>query len=155
MARTGTRAALLRVCLQDLRAGKQAQVERLPGIAQAAEDAHLRALLERAAEQAGEQHGRLDALGDVGAGPDNLWMRGILDDAERDTRSHQPGPLLDIALVGAIRKAKAAEIVSTETALALAASEAPEMLAALRSNHEAEIAMDHRLRARLAALAGA
>lgn len=152
---TSSRAALLHICLQDLRAGKEALAERLPGISAAATDGHLRALLDREVEQADEQGRRLDALGDAGGGPENLWMTGILDDAERDARSHQPGVLLDIALIGAIRKAKAAEIVSTETALALAATEAPEMLSGLEANREADIAMDHRLRARLAALTGA
>jgi hypothetical protein len=58
------------------------------------------------------------------AGDPNLWMAGIIDDAERDTRSIEPGALLDTALIGAVRKAVAADAVSLETALALANAQA-------------------------------
>ena len=44
-------------------------------------------------------------------------MAGIADDARRDTKSVEKGPLLDAAIVGAIRKAKAAQIVSYDTAI--------------------------------------
>ncbi len=152
MTRTASRAALLHIALQDLHAGKRAQAERLPAIADAARDPALRALLEAEAARAGSQAERLAAGGDMG-GPDNLWIAGILDDAERDARSHQPGPLLDIALVGAVRKAKAAEIVSGETALALARVEAQAAIAAaVAANRDEEIAADRALKERLAAL---
>jgi ferritin-like metal-binding protein YciE len=70
-------------------------------------------------------------------------MAGILDDADRDATSHQSGAIRDVALTGAIRKAKAAEIVSLDTAIALADAPMADMLKALR--HEA-IATDHQLR---------
>lgn len=151
MTRTASRAALLHVAVEDLRAGKALLAERLPALSEAASDRELVALLRGEAERAGRQRDRIDAAGSFAAGPKNLWMIGILDDADRDARSHQPGALLDIALVGAVRKAKAAEIVSHETALALveAVGALAEVLANLRDE---DAATDHALRARLIAL---
>jgi ferritin-like metal-binding protein YciE len=81
-------------------------------------------------------------------------MAGILDDAERDTRATQPGRLLDIALVGAIRKAKAAEIVSSETAMALAEALSDATIAtAVSANRAEEIATDRALKDVLVRLA--
>jgi ferritin-like metal-binding protein YciE len=80
-------------------------------------------------------------------------MAGVLDDADRDAGSHQPGPVLDIALVGAVRKAKAAEIVSYDTAIALARRlEDTTMAAVLEAGRASSIATDTALRERLAAL---
>lgn len=153
MGRTASRAALLHVAVQDLHAGKRAQAERLAAIADAARDPTLRALLAAEVARAGAQADRLAAVGGDMSGPENLWIAGILDDAERDARSHEPGPLLDVALVGAVRKAKAAEIVSGETALALARAEGQTAIAAaVTANREEEIAADRALRARLEAL---
>ena len=86
--------------------------------------------------------------------PENLWMTGILNDADRDAQSHQRGPLLDTALIGALRKAKAAEIVSIETAMALAASEAPAMMPALTANHAEDRAVEMRLARLLGTIGG-
>lgn len=154
MTRTASAAALLHVCLQDLHAGKAMQVERLGVLVEAVQDGDLKAVLRSEISQVVEQRDRLAALADVSGAPTNLWMKGVLDDAERDTQSHQPGRLLDIAAIGAVRKAKAAEIVSSETAITLAANEASALLAVLQSNREEEIATDRALRARLLALAG-
>jgi hypothetical protein len=49
-------------------------------------------------------------------------MAGVMDDAERDTRTIASGPLLDTALIGAIRKGLAADEVSLETGVAVARS---------------------------------
>lgn len=156
MSTSRSAAALLHVALQDLHAGKTDQAARLPGIAAKAADAALAALLRAEAVAAAAQAGRIGAAGVAVAGPENLWMAGILDDAERDTRSTEPGRLLDIALVGAIRKAKAAEIVSSETAIALArAIGADDLSALVAANRGEEIATDRRLKQRLAALAAA
>ena len=95
---------------------------RLPGILYHADDGTLRDILGAQITQSQSQAERLRATGEDVAGPPNLWMAGILDDAERDTQSIVAGPLLDVALIGAIRKAKAAEIVSYETAVATAES---------------------------------
>jgi ferritin-like metal-binding protein YciE len=120
VSKTESPSQLLQVCVQDLHAGCRAVQARLPGIASHAEDAQLRATLGELSETASQRAARLAATGCSIEGPENLWMAGILDDAERDTRSIAPGELLDLALVGAVRKALAAEDVSIETAIALA-----------------------------------
>lgn len=153
MSGTASRAALLHVALQDLRAGKQLQVERLPALLEALQDEPLAELIAAEVARAATQAARLDALGSVAGGPANLWMQGILDDGERDARSHQRGAIRDIALVGALRKAKVAEIVSSETAIALAMRDGAEMLAALKANRAEEVATDHALHERLESLA--
>lgn len=153
MARTASRAALLHVAVQDLHAGKLAQAERLPGLAAAARDPALRELISAEAARAGLQATRLAQAGGDMSGPKNLWMNGVLDDAERDTRTHQPGPLLDIALAGAVRKAKAAEIAAAETAVALAQAEGLAVVAEAAASDRAEaVASDRALKERLAAL---
>jgi ferritin-like metal-binding protein YciE len=152
MTRTASAAALLHAAIQDLHAGKRLQAGRLPALADAAGDP-LAALLRAEADRAAAQAARLEATGLDPSGPANLWMAGILDDATRDSRSHQPGRLLDIALVGAVRKGKAAEIVSGETALALAAETGDAAIAAaVRANYDEEVAADRALRALLGAL---
>jgi len=47
-------------------------------------------------------------------------MAGILNDADRDVQTIARGRHLDIALIGGVRKALVAELVSVETAIALA-----------------------------------
>lgn len=153
MSKTPSTAALLHVALQDLHAGKLLLRDRLPALAQAVTDVELVRLIEADVSRAGDQAERLGAVAADLAGPKNIWMGGILDDAERDARSHQPGPVLDIALIGAIRKAKAAEIVSNDTAIALARNGGQEaILGAVNANREEEIAVDRALRDRLDAL---
>ena len=120
MGKTSTREQLLTACAQDLHAGEQLLVERLPGIVRHVSDPALRGLLEGQIGQSASQAERLRQTGEDVDGPPNLWMAGIMDDAERDTRSIEAGPLLDVALIGAVRKAKASEIVSYETAVATA-----------------------------------
>ena len=148
MTKTGNLAALLHVAAQDLRAGAEMLEERLPAVRDAATDAALKAVIDRELTEARERVARLP-----GGGPTNLWMKGVLDDADRDARSHQPGPVLDIALVGAVRKAKAAEIVSYDTAIALAERlEGGAMAATLTAGRAACVRADAALRVRLAAL---
>ena len=154
MTRTASAASLLHAAVQDLHAAKRLQVERLPKIAEAAGE-ELGRLIGEEIARAAEQARRIEAAEVDTAGPANLWMAGILDDAERDSTSHQAGRLRDIALVGALRKGKAAEIVSSETALALAEETGDSALAeVVRANREEEIATDRALKALLAALAG-
>lgn len=155
MTDTASAASLLHAAVQDLHAGKLDAARRLPGIAANATDADLSALLKGEARRAEAQAARLAATGIDTAGPKNLWMAGILDDAERDGRSTQPGRLLDVALVGAIRKAKAAEIVSSDTAIALAREVGDAVLTeAVEANRSEEVASDHALRERLSVLTG-
>lgn len=156
MTTTDSAAALLRVAIQDLHAGKRAFASRMPALCERMTDAALVEGMRREVERALGQAARLEATGVDVAGPKNLWMSGILDDAERDARTTQPGMLLDIALIGAIRKGKAAEIVSSETAIALARRvEQPALAEALGGNRREEIETDALLRERLEAIADA
>lgn len=141
---------LLVACVQDLHAAEQAAVDRYPPLVDAATAPELKAALEAHRAQSEEQALRLATiaklLGESAKGPDCLWAKGILDDAKRDTKSVEPGPLLDAALIGALRKLENAEIVSYETALgaarALRHAEAERLLA---ETHAEERAMDARL----------
>lgn len=144
MAKTASMAALLHVALQDLHAGKALLVGRLPALAEAASDAGLRAAIAAMREHAAAARDRLAALNAQG-GPASLWMAGIADDADRDAGSHLPGRILDTALVGALRKACAAEIVSLDTALALAVAQAPGMVAPLDAIRTDTVADDRAL----------
>jgi len=120
MSTTDSADALLTVALQDLRAGIDMLVERLSDIGKAAEGEALRQAIESLIEEAGRAATELAATGRAEGGPENLWMKGILDDAERDTGSVAAGPLLDTAIIGALRKGLAAAGAAYDTALALA-----------------------------------
>jgi ferritin-like metal-binding protein YciE len=156
MAEVKTTEGLLINALQDLHDAERAMAEKLPGIADDVSDLILRELLdEDAMRSTVHQRKVADLLKRRGAGVDgdpNIWLRAILDDAVRDTETVERGALLDIALIGAIRKAKQAERVSYETAIALAEAldgdDAP-TLAAIRDE---EAASDLRLTSILAEL---
>lgn len=120
MSKPSTAAELLTVCVQDLHAGAVLLAQRLPAIAGTAASPELRDHLRAMAARSGESARRFRETGEPVGGADNLWMDGILADAERDTRDERQGCLRDVALVGAVRKALAARIVSDETAMALA-----------------------------------
>ena len=83
---TGSAAALLHVALQDLHAGKTAQAARLPTLAGHGRDPALVDLVREEAVRAAAQGRRIAHAGVDVAGPECLWMKGILDDARRDTR---------------------------------------------------------------------
>lgn len=152
MTQISSRASLLHTAIQDLHAGKVDAAKRLPALADHARDPALAALLRDEADRAKRQAGRLAAAAGTDD-PTNLWMEGILEDAERDTRQTEPGPLLDIALIGAVRKAKAAEIVSSETAIALAEALDDETLrTAVGANRAEEIEGDRGLKKLLVAI---
>lgn len=119
MARTASRDDLLQVCIQDLYAARVLGAQRLGAVSAAAGPVLARLVARLQRELAGEAE-QLERSGTDLAGPENLWMAGIMDDAERDTRSIAPGALLDTAIVGAVRKAIAADAVSLETAVVLA-----------------------------------
>ena len=135
MSKTGSREELLEVCIRDLHAGRRLAAERLPCVAEQAGPA-LTPVVEGLVRALRAEAGEFETLGIDLDGPPNLWMAGIMDDSERDTRSTVQGRLLDIAIIGAVRKAVAADAVSLETALALAEWLArrslAEMLAAMR-----------------------
>lgn len=126
MAEVDTREALLINALQDLHDAEGVMAERLPKIADQTSDEAARALFDEDAVQSAEQQRKIATLLERREakveGASNIWLRAILDDADRDTETVEKGPLLDIALIGAIRKGKQAERVSYETAIALASS---------------------------------
>ena len=115
---------LLLTAVQDLYDGEKAVVERLSALREHVADAALGDFLEADRSRSREQVQRLETiacgLANEPEGAPNIWLRAILDDAERDTGTIARGLLLDIALVGAMRKAKQAERVSYETAIAVA-----------------------------------
>ena len=148
MSQTATREDLLQACVQDLHAARQVAAGRLPGIIGHAGPQlakRLRDLLETYGNETGEFE-ETDVSLD---GPENIWMAGVMDDAERDTRSIVRGALLDTALIGAVRKGVAADSVSLETAFAVANSLGRTDIAALAQRMR-ERSGDHD--ARLAAL---
>ena len=151
MTSTDTLDKLLIACVQDLYAGAILMAERLPKLAVRVDDAALKSVL---LEQAEDSRTHAEALQQTGwdtDGPANLWMKGILKDAKRDSKSIAPGPLLDVALIGAIRKGFAAEIVSYETAVAVAdALGESGVRDAATSNSAQRQAADHALRNLLA-----
>lgn len=123
MSETKSPQQLLIVALQDLHDAERAWTERLPDLGQKAGQALGRFIAEervRAARQKVWLERLLDALDASPSGPPNIWLRAILDDAERDAATIEAGPLRDIALTGAFRKAKQSERVSYETAIGLA-----------------------------------
>ena len=93
----------------------------LPRIAEAA-SGKLRPALQAIAQTYSDERKTFEASGHDLSGPENLWMAGVMDDARRDTETVEPGPLLDTALIGAIRKGLAADYVSLETGIAVARS---------------------------------
>jgi ferritin-like metal-binding protein YciE len=123
VSKTKTPRELLIVALQDLHDGERAWTERGPkfrNLVGAELREFLDADLERSAAQANELEAMLSSLDAVLAGDPNIWLRAILDDADRDSESIVKGRLLDTALIGAFRKGKQAERVSYETAIVLA-----------------------------------
>lgn len=123
MADTVTPTDLLIVALQDLYDAETAWIERSETLQRGASyriGAYLADEARCARSQADRLATALAALGGDTAGPPNIWLRAILDDAARDAETIAPGPLRDTALVGAFRKGKQAERVSYETAIGLA-----------------------------------
>lgn len=149
MADVETIEALLVDALQDLLDAEKAMTERLPDIADHARDEVFRAQLDDIALQSDDQRRRLANLlerrGAAVEGASNIWLRAILDDAERDCDMVAAGNLLDIALVGAIRKGKQAERVSYETAMALAQALEVSDAATLETIRDEEAVADARL----------
>jgi ferritin-like metal-binding protein YciE len=146
MSRTASADALLLVCFQDLHAACCAILQRGPGIARQASAPALRAQIGTLLDAAAIRRNKLEIMKGASEGARNLWIAGIVDDAERDTASIAAGALLDTAMIGALRKAVAAERVSHETAIALAGKigEA-DYLAALRACHAQLCALDEGL----------
>lgn len=145
MAEVEDRRALLLMALRDLYDGECVMAERLPKVRGDARDEVLRDCIHRDVQTSESQRQRLEAIaGDLGepaGGQENIWLRAILDDAANDAETIAAGPLRDIALTGALRKAKQSERVSYETALVLAdamgLAEAAQSLRAIRAEEQA------------------
>jgi len=148
MSQTATKEDLLQACVQDLHAARQVAVERLPGII-GHSGPELARLLEDLVETYADQARQFEETDVSLEGPENIWMAGVMDDGERDTRSIAPGALLDTALIGAVRKGVAADSVSLETLVAVAQALRRDEIAALAQRMR-ERSGDHD--ARLAAL---
>lgn len=150
---TQTMHQLLIVALQDLWHGRAVVRKRLGAIADATADPETRAELHDIRIAAAAGQGILsDLLPEEGDTP-NLWAAGILDDACRDVATTAQGPVRDIALIGAIRKLLASDIVSLETALHLAERHGPRCTDPLEKLQSDACARDGNLLARLNALA--
>ena len=150
MSKTGSYDALLTVCIQDLHAGEKMLSGCLPRVAEHANDPALAVLLATLRDEAVAAAAALADTGRHEGGAKNLWMDGICKDAVRDTGSIEPGVLLDAAIVGAIRKAKAAQIVSYETTVAVAGLlEKENVHGALTAIREQAVRADARLAAHL------
>ena len=123
MTKTHSSEQLLIVAMQDLADAELAWGERGARLREGAGDqvaAFLDSDLGRSAAQRERLVGLIEGLGAKVEGDANIWLRAVLDDAERDIASTAAGPLRDTALIGAFRKGKQAERVSYETAIALA-----------------------------------
>ncbi len=154
MNKPQNRGDLLAVCIQDLHAGAVAVARRLPAIASAITDPELGEVCRAIGQNAAADAMRLRSTGVDVDGPANLWMDGILSDAERDRKDERAGVLRDIALTGAGRKLLAARIVSDDTAMLLArATGADAILEAVSAERAEAVAADGQLHAILARLA--
>jgi ferritin-like metal-binding protein YciE len=123
MTETKSAARLLLVALQDLYDAEQAWIERLPALARTTTGrlaGYITDERARAALQAGRLETLAERLGESPSGAPNIWLRAILDDADRDAQTIAAGALRNIALTGAFRKGKQSERVSYETAIGLA-----------------------------------
>lgn len=156
MSKVSSRAELLTDCLHDLADGERQLGETLGAIAGHVSDGELRDALKDIADQADSLAGDLDSAAAAVDAPEpdaaNIWMRGILDDAQRDTEMIEPGMLLDLALIGAVRKALAAAFVSYETAVAVSAVD-PKIVPLLTQAKAGKRRADDRLAALLQRLA--
>jgi ferritin-like metal-binding protein YciE len=155
MSETSTDSDLLLTCVQDLYAACSAFARRFPMIVPFAKSGELRAAFEELVKLAEARGRQLQVTEGATDGPENLWMAGMLDDAVRDTQTVTHGRLLDIALIGAVRKMLVAEFVSTETAIILARQLAREPLtSALAGNHAELRDLDSSLSSVLDRIAG-
>lgn len=123
MAETSTPHQLLIVAVQDLHDAERAWLERLPALREATKGPVADYIVTeqlRSRHQAERLEAIASRLGAPATDAPNIWLRAILDDADRDAATIVEGPLRDIALTGAFRKGKQSERVSYETAIGLA-----------------------------------
>lgn len=150
--KAGTARDLLVLAIQDLHDGERAWQERIAELRSHIADEDLASFAGRQAELSAGQAARLEKIADdlkvAAQAAENIWLRAILDDARRDTEMIERGPLLDTALIGAMRKGIESERVSYETAIHVAvAIGMAEAAALLEQTHGEELAADARLAA--------
>ena len=142
--------ALMVTCLRDLRAGEEETLKRFPAVINAVRDPATQLAMQQRLSDARERASLLDDLGRTleidPMGDENIWMDGMLTDAEGDMTTEEPGPLLDLALIGAVRKMVNASLVSYETAVAVSdrlqlADAAATFRTAQKHEHDAEQAL--------------
>jgi hypothetical protein len=151
-SQTRTREGLLIVALQDLWQARCVVRDHMKAIEQATVDPETRAVFEEIRTAATGEQAILCELASGPGDTPNLWARGIIDDAHRDVATTAEGPVRDIALIGAIRKLLAADIVSLETAIQLGARDGPDFADPIARIQSAACERDQCLRARLQAL---
>ncbi|MBB3764714.1 DUF892 family protein [Sphingomicrobium lutaoense] len=124
MAMVDTTRSLLMMALQDLCDGERQMAERLPEVRGWLASEIMQSIVEEDARRSAEQR---DAFAhfieqvDASRGEaNNIWVNAILEDARNDAETIVRGPLRDVALAGALRKAKQSQRVSYQTAIALA-----------------------------------
>lgn len=144
---------LLCVALRDLREGRRVVADRLPEVASATGTLDTRLAFHSLIARSTEEMGVLAEMLREPDGEPNLWAGGILDDACRDVASTAAGPVRDVALIGAIRKFLAADIVSLETAIGLAPA-GDQKGEALQAFKRDASDLDHRLRDQMVHLTG-
>ena len=146
---TSTMGRLFQVAIRDLWEGRELVRLHMPRIAQGASDRPTRALLIDLAKASVIEMVRLAEIVDDPKGDPNLWVQGILRDADRDINSNVAGPVRDVALIGAIRKLVAADAVSIATAILLAPDTVEQLLQNL---HRDAVKRDAALKQKLASL---
>lgn len=150
---TTNREELLRVALRDLREARRVVADRLPEVASATDSLETRLAFHNLIARSTEEMGVLAEMLREPDGEPNLWASGIMEDACRDVASTAAGPVRDVALIGAIRKFLAADIVSLETAICLARNDDQKKGKALDGFRQRASDLDHLLRDHLSHLA--
>ncbi|WP_298813861.1 DUF892 family protein [uncultured Sphingomonas sp.] len=145
---------LMVTCLRDLRKGEEETLKRFPAVLNAVRDSATQLAMQQRLSDARERASLLDDLGRTleinPMGDENIWMDGMLTDAEGDMETEEPGPLLDLALIGAVRKMVNASLVSYETAVAVSDRlQLADAAATFRTAHKHEHDAEQALRAAL------
>ena len=124
MSEVETARELLIMAIEDLHDGECAMVNRLGTVREHVSDSAMRDIISQDERRSEKQREALGAIArELDAKPEdatNIWLQAILDDADNDAATIARGPWRDVALVGALRKAKQSQRVSYETAIALA-----------------------------------
>ncbi|MDM7955147.1 hypothetical protein [Blastomonas sp.] len=151
-SQTQSRGELLVVALQDLWQARSVIRDQMKAVEDATVDTQTRAVLGEIRTAAADDQPILSALVSNPGDTPNLWAKGIFEDASRDVATTAQGAVRDIALIGAIRKLLAADIVSLETAIRLGIPKGRDFVEPIAELQAAAYERDQCLRARLQAL---